>query len=73
MAYILVRLNALLPEQSMENILNKQLDYMAGEAEQYPAGFSAFLGAVGFFRTSGSDHCGSKRGRLERPSIFASF
>lgn len=49
MAYILVRLNALLPEQSMENILNKQLDYMAGEAEQYPAGFSAFLMALSDF------------------------
>lgn len=49
MAYILVRLNELLPEQSMENILNKQLDYMAGEAEQYPAGFSAFLMALSDF------------------------
>ena len=36
-------------EQSMENILNKQLDYMAGEAEQYPAGFSAFLMALSDF------------------------
>lgn len=43
MAYVLVRLNALLPDQRMENILNKQLAYMAGEAEQSPAGFSAFL------------------------------
>lgn len=33
----------------MENILNKQLDYMAGEAEQYPAGFSAFLMALSDF------------------------
>lgn len=49
MAYVLVRLNALLPDQSTENILNKQLAYMAGEAEQYPAGFSMFLMALSDF------------------------
>lgn len=49
MSYVLVRLNALLPEQSMENILNKQLAYMAGEAERSPAGFSAFLMALSDF------------------------
>ena len=48
-AYVLVRLNALLPDQSTENILNKQLAYMAGEAEQSPAGFSMFLMALSDF------------------------
>ena len=41
--------NALLPEQSTENILSKQLAYMAGEAEQSPAGFSVFLMALSDF------------------------
>ena len=49
MSYVLVRLNALLPEQSLENTLNKQLAYMAGEAERSPAGFSAFLMALSDF------------------------
>ena len=48
-AYVLVCLNALLPDYSTENILNKQLAYMAGEAEQYPAGFSMFLMALSDF------------------------
>jgi len=48
-AYVLVRLNALLPDQSMENILNKQFAYMAGGAEQSPAGFSMFLMALSDF------------------------
>ena len=48
-AYVFVRLNALLPDYSTENILNKQLAYMAGEAEQYPAGFSMFLMALSDF------------------------
>ena len=48
-AYVLGRLNALLPDQSWENILNKQLAYMAGEAEQSPAGFSVFLMALSDF------------------------
>ena len=47
--YVLVRLNALLPDYSTENILNKQLAYMAGEAERYPAGFSMFLMALSNF------------------------
>ena len=48
-AYVLVRLHALAPDQRMENILNKQLAYMAGEAEQYPAGHSMFLMALSDF------------------------
>ena len=48
-AYVLGRLNALLPDQSWENILNKQLAYMAGEAEKSPAGFSVFLMALSDF------------------------
>lgn len=49
MFYVLVRLDALLSDQSMENIPNKQLAYMAGEAEQSPAGFFAFLIALSDF------------------------
>ena len=33
----------------MQNTLNKQLAYMAGEAEQSPAGFSVFLMALSDF------------------------
>lgn len=46
---MLVRVNALLPDQGMENILNKQLAYMSGEAERYPAGYSMFLMALSDF------------------------
>mgnify|MGYP000052562333 CR=1 FL=1 len=48
-AYVLVRLNALLPDANLENIRNKQLAYMAGEAERSPAGFSMFLMALSDF------------------------
>ena len=48
-AYVLVRLNALLPDQSTENLLNKQFAYMAGEAKRYPAGCSMFLMALSDF------------------------
>ena len=44
-----VRVNALLPDQGIENILNKQLAYMSGEAERYPAGYSMFLMALSDF------------------------
>lgn len=46
---MLVRLNALLPDQSTENLLNKQFAYMAGEAKRYPAGCSMFLMALSDF------------------------
>ena len=49
MAYVLVRLNALLPDQRTEDILDKQFAYMAGEAERFPAGFSMFLMALSDF------------------------
>ena len=49
MAYVLVRLNELLPDEGTGDILNKQLAYMAGEAKQYPAGFSMFLTALSDF------------------------
>ncbi len=49
MAYVLVRLNALLPDPDTENILNKQFAYMAGEAEPFPAGSSMFLMALSDF------------------------
>lgn len=46
MAYNLVRLNNLIPNEKMEEILQKQLEYMSGEAEKYPAGYSMFLMAL---------------------------
>lgn len=46
MAYVLVRLNALLPDQDTETTLKKQLTYMAGQAKPYPAGFAMFLMAL---------------------------
>ena len=49
MACVLVRLNALLPEQGRARILNKQVAYMTGEAQQSPAGFSVFLMALSDF------------------------
>lgn len=49
MAYILARLNELLPEPGTEDILKKQLAYMTGEAKRYPAGFSMFLMALSDF------------------------
>ena len=49
MAYVLVRLKALLPDQRTEDVLDKQLAYMTGEAERFPAGFSMFLMALSDF------------------------
>ena len=46
MAYNLVRLNDLIPNEKTEVILQKQLEYMSGEAEKYPAGYSMFLTAL---------------------------
>ncbi len=46
MAYILVRLNALNPRKEIEGILKKQLDFVSGEAEKYPAGYAMFLMAL---------------------------
>lgn len=45
MAYALVRLNMLLPDEDRD-VLTRQLDYMSGEAKQYPAGFTMFLMAL---------------------------
>lgn len=49
MAYVLVRLNALLPDQRREDMLNKQLAYMAGEVKEHPARSSMFLMALSDF------------------------
>lgn len=46
MAYSLVRLNLRKPREKTEKILQKQLDYMCGEAEKYPAGYAMFLSAL---------------------------
>ncbi len=46
MAYNLVRLNDLIPNEKTEEILQKQLEYMSGEAEKYPAGYAMFLTAL---------------------------
>ncbi len=44
--YDLVRLNNLKQNQKIEKILKPQLDFMAGEAEKYPAGHAMFLIAL---------------------------
>ena len=46
MAYDLVRLNALIPNEKTEEILKKQLAYQSGEAKKYPAGYAMFLMAL---------------------------
>lgn len=46
MAYALVRLALLLPDEDREDVLTRQLEYMSGEAKQYPAGFAMFLTAL---------------------------
>lgn len=46
MAYNLVRLNALIPSEKTEEILKKQLAYLSGEAETYPAGYAMSLIAL---------------------------
>ena len=46
MAYNLVQLNALIPNEKTEEILKKQLAYLSGEAKKYPAGYAMFLMAL---------------------------
>lgn len=46
MAYILVQLNFLRPTEALESILQKQITFMSGEAERYPAGYAMFLVAL---------------------------
>lgn len=46
MTYNLVRLGFIFPDKEYEQILQKQLDYMSGEAEKYPAGYAMFLMAL---------------------------
>ena len=46
MAYILVRLSFLAPNEDSERILQKQIDFMCGEAQKYPAGYAMFLTAL---------------------------
>lgn len=50
MACVLVKLQALTPEESMEKPLEKQMEFMSGEAAQYPAGFAMFLTALSDLR-----------------------
>ena len=49
MAYGLVRLQALCPNDRWDEILKKQLAYLSGEAERYPAGYAMFLIALSDF------------------------
>ena len=49
MAYNLVRLQALCPDDKREKTLKKLLAYLSGEAENYPAGHAMFLIALSDF------------------------
>ena len=49
MAYVLVRLEALVPSEKTAEILERQLAYLSGEAKNYPAGFAMFLMALSDF------------------------
>ena len=49
MAYNLVRLQALCPDDEREKTLKKLLAYLSGEAENYPAGHAMFLIALSDF------------------------
>ena len=42
----LVRLNSLKPSEKMEEVLQKQLQFMSGEAKRYPIGYAMFLLAL---------------------------
>lgn len=46
MAYNLLRLNFLKPNDNSQVSLKKQLDFMSGEAERYPAGYAMFLSVL---------------------------
>ena len=46
MAYNLIRLNELRPDKTIEETLHRQLAYLSGEAEKYPAGYAMFLIAL---------------------------
>lgn len=46
MAYNLVRLNELVPSEQIAKTLQRQLAYLSGQAEQYPAGYAMFLVAL---------------------------
>lgn len=46
MTYNLVRLHYLKPDSVIEAVLDKQVNYMSGEAADYPAGYGMFLTAL---------------------------
>lgn len=46
MAYNLVRLNALNPNEKMQQILQKQIGFISNEAQKYPAGYAMSLSAI---------------------------
>ena len=46
MAYVLVRLRSLIPEAVEKGLVEKQLSFLAGEAQGHPAGFAMFLLAL---------------------------
>ena len=49
MAYILVRLSALMEENQFEDLAKRQLSFMSTEAKHYPAGYAMFLMALSDF------------------------
>ena len=46
MANCLIKLNSLMPDADMEDVLQKQLGYLCGEARNYPSGYAMFLLAL---------------------------
>ena len=50
MAYVLVRLSYLAPDEEMSASLQKQLVFLSGEAARYPSGYALFLMALSDFR-----------------------
>ena len=50
MAYCLTRLSQLTEEEVYKKAAEKQLAFMSGEAEHYPAGYAVFLTALLFYQ-----------------------
>lgn len=46
MAYNLVKLSYIRPDGGMDDVLQKQLRFMSGEAKRYPAGYAMFMTAL---------------------------
>ena len=66
MAYNLTQLKYLIPDDTRDSILRRQMDRMSGEASSYPAGYAMFLCALSYYLdppatvtvVRGEDYCG---------------